>query len=143
MNMSLQLVMWTVIGGALVGAGAALLFHVNGRIAGVSGALQGTFTGPPGETGWRRAFIAGLVAGGALVALLRPDLTPVSVVPLAAVIPAGFLIGLGARLGNGCTSGHGICGVGRMSLRSITAVTMFTVTGILSLALARGLGVVS
>lgn len=112
-------------GGVLIGVAAALLMLANGRVMGVSGILDGLLRAPrSAETVWRLAFVAGLAAP-AVVALLAGRL-PVAVaagVPL--LIAGGFLVGLGSRLANGCTSGHGICGLARLSPRSAVAVITF------------------
>lgn len=119
-------------GGALIGTASIMLLWLNGRIAGISGILNGAFSQRWSETGWRVAFIAGLVAGGLFfqwatsAPLLERDDFPVWM-----TIAAGLLVGFGTRLGNGCTSGHGICGVSRLSVRSIVATMTFVLIGML------------
>ncbi|MGD1953194.1 MAG: YeeE/YedE family protein [Leptolyngbyaceae cyanobacterium] len=105
-----------LFGGMLIGLSATLLLAFNGRIAGISGIVNGAIWG--GE-GWRWLFLAGMLLGGliyeyglAAQATPRPSLAP------GAMVLGGFLVGVGTRLGNGCTSGHGVCGLGRLSLRS-------------------------
>jgi uncharacterized membrane protein YedE/YeeE len=120
------------LAGALFGAGAGLLLLVQGRIAGISGITAGVLAPRRGDVAWRVLFVCGLLAGGALAGLLVPDsIARHHALPLLQLIAAGLLIGLGASLGNGCTSGHGVCGVGRLSLRSIVAVATFTLVGAL------------
>ncbi|MFC3912405.1 YeeE/YedE family protein [Pseudaeromonas sharmana] len=120
-------------GGVLIGAAALLLLLGAGRIAGISGILSGVMLRPWSERGWRLLFVAGLIAGGWLgftwLDLPAPQLN-LADWPVLAI--AGFLVGVGARLGNGCTSGHGICGIGRLSVRSIVATLVFMTTGALT-----------
>ena len=113
-------------GGALVGLAAAILLLFHGRIAGVSGIAAGLFAKPTEASGFRLAFLAGLVATGALLARLAPgafDAGPARS-PLL-VAGAGLLVGFGSRLGGGCTSGHGVCGIARLSFRSLVATVTF------------------
>ena len=127
----------SLTGGLLIGAAASGLILFNGRIAGISGILGGLFRAGPGEFGWRVAFLTGLVAApwvyGAFVAVPSPRID----VSWPVLIAAGFLVGLGTRLGGGCTSGHGICGLSRLSPRSLTAVAVFMGTGFLTVFVAR------
>lgn len=120
-------------GGVLIGVAALLLLLGSGRIAGISGILSGVMLRPWSERGWRLLFVAGLIAGGWLgftwLDLPAPQLN-LADWPVLAI--AGFLVGVGARLGNGCTSGHGICGIGRLSVRSIVATLVFMTTGALT-----------
>ena len=118
-------------GGALIGAGSVLLLWFNGRIAGISGITNGLFSAER-RTGWRIAFLGGLIAGGLLYGWLSPiPLIVRTDFPVWLTVAAGLLVGFGTRLGNGCTSGHGICGVSRLSLRSIAATATFVVVGML------------
>ena len=131
-----------LIGGALIGLSAMLLMLLMGRIAGISGILAGCLALVGGDKAWRVAFIAGLVASpliGALVGLrLSEPLMPSS---WAVVVVAGLLVGFGTRLGGGCTSGHGVCGIARLSPRSIVATLIFMVTAMMVVFVARhGLG---
>ncbi|MGC5781599.1 YeeE/YedE family protein, partial [Methylobacterium sp. NFXW15] len=103
-------------GGAMIGASAALFLLLNGRIAGISGILGGLLAPPSRETGWRAAFVAGLVLAPLAYAGLGGSLPPVTVgASFPILVLAGLLVGFGARLGAGCTSGHGVCGIGRGS----------------------------
>jgi uncharacterized membrane protein YedE/YeeE len=128
-------------GGLLIGGAAALLLMLTGRIAGVSGMFATMVriadAGPP----WKlaAAFIVGLPIGAALTSLLvrRPDIEVTSSVPL--LIAAGLLVGFGTRLGNGCTSGHGVCGIGRLSPRSIAATLTFMAAAIVTVFIVRHL----
>jgi uncharacterized protein len=127
-------------GGLLIGLAAAGLLLLNGRIAGISGIFAGLLEPRPGDKAWRAVFIAGLIAGGASVALLRPRTFHFELArPPALLIAAGLLVGLGTRLANGCTSGHGICGVSRLSVRSLIATATFMATGALTVFVGRHL----
>ena len=127
-------------GGLLIGAAAALLIVANGSIAGISGILNGALARTRGDTAWRVAFIVGMLAGGAAFWWLTPHaFTPREGYPLHLLLPAGFLVGFGTRLGSGCTSGHGVCGLGRRSLRSLVATITFVGCGMVTVYLLRHL----
>lgn len=125
-------------GGALIGLAAVVLMIADGKVAGISGIVAGLLRRPDDGTGWRLAFLAGLLAG---VPLVTAALGNVPHVHIAASLPvlalAGLLVGYGTRLGSGCTSGHGVCGLGRLSPRSIAAVLTFLTTAILTVTLVR------
>lgn len=113
-------------GGLLIGAAATLLLAGIGRIAGVSGIAGGLLRRSPGDAAWRVLFLLGLVSGGGLYALASGAPFPIRVdVGAPLLIVAGALVGFGTRLGSGCTSGHGVCGIARLSARSITATVTF------------------
>jgi uncharacterized membrane protein YedE/YeeE len=117
-----------LLGGVLIGIAATLLLWLNGRVAGVSGITFGLLQrAPRGEAAWRVAFLAGLMGAGA-IALHVTDRVATSPVPLVVLVVAGLLVGYGTRLGGGCTSGHGVCGIGRLSKRSIVATCVFVAT---------------
>jgi len=120
-------------GGAMIGLAAVLLLKFNGRIAGISGILNGALTMQAGDRLWRILFIVGLVIGGYLYAALTGQSLisreGFSVIQLAV---AGLLVGFGTRLGSGCTSGHGVCGIARLSPRSIVATLVFLATGMVT-----------
>lgn len=117
-------------GGLLIGLSATLLLIANGRIAGISGIVGGLITPENGDAAWRGLFVAGMLIGGIAFALFTDDLSVNPQVSWPWMISAGFLVGFGTRLGSGCTSGHGVCGVGRMSQRSLVAMlTFMTVAG--------------
>lgn len=112
-------------GGALIGLAATLLLAGVGRIAGISGILGAVLARPAGPA-WRWLFLVGLVAGAAAHQWLEPGaVTPRSGFPAAILVIAGLLVGVGTRLGSGCTSGHGVCGVARLSRRSLVATLVF------------------
>jgi uncharacterized protein len=129
-----------LFGGVLIGIAAATLLVLDGRIAGVSGIVGGLM--PPRRPGvaWRAMFVAGLVVGGLCIAHFSHDpFHGLAETPVAVSIPAGLLVGLGASLGNGCTSGHGVCGVSRLSPRSIAATITFMVAGGITVFVVRHL----
>jgi uncharacterized membrane protein YedE/YeeE len=131
---------WTsaLLGGALIGLSATLLMLLLGRIAGISGIVAGAVDGPAVDKPWRLAFIAGLVAvpliANAAGFTALPPQMPVSF-SLTAV--AGLLVGVGTRLGGGCTSGHGVCGIARLSPRSLVATVIFVGTAAIVVAVMR------
>jgi uncharacterized membrane protein YedE/YeeE len=132
-----------LLGGALIGVAASVLWLGLGRIAGVSGILGGALRpGQPGdERTWRVAFLVGLPLGAAITALagFAPRVEGIASAPV--LVAAGLLVGFGTRLGNGCTSGHGVCGLPRGSLRSLVATLTFVATGMLTVFVVRhGIG---
>lgn len=128
-----------LLGGALIGLSATLLLLFNGRIAGISGIVSGAI-GLGGDGTWKRLFIAGLLVGGGLYeSAIAAQPTPVFELSPWAMIIGGFLVGIGTRLGNGCTSGHGVCGLGRFSFRSLVAVLTFLSTGFMTVFIIRHL----
>ncbi|MEO1848852.1 MAG: YeeE/YedE thiosulfate transporter family protein, partial [Pseudomonadota bacterium] len=105
----------------------------NGRIAGVSGIFGGLLNFKKGETLWRATFVVGLLAGGLVLSLAYPQAIRFEMTYSApAVMLAGLLVGIGSRMGSGCTSGHGICGIGRVSRRSLVAVPVFMISGMIA-----------
>lgn len=125
------------LGGALIGLSVLLLWLGNGRIAGISGAVGGLIRPRAGEVGWRIAFLAGLVGAPLAYALLlgRPEISIQSTYPT--LIVAGLLVGFGSRLGSGCTSGHGVAGIARLSRRSITATALFMLAAAVTVFITR------
>ena len=129
----------SLAGGMLIGLAAALLILFNGRIAGISGILGGLLRTRQGDLGWRIAFLAGLV-GTPLLYQLWQALPAVQVdAGTPALIVAGLLVGVGVRYGAGCTSGHGVCGLSRLSPRSLAATIAFMAAGFLTVYLLRHL----
>ncbi|MGK7912471.1 MAG: YeeE/YedE family protein [Synechococcus sp.] len=128
-----------LLGGILIGVSATLLLALNGRIAGISGILNGAIQFSNKDY-WQWFFLLGrLIGGGIYVYTLAPVPTPRSgFVPMSMVL-GGFLVGFGTRMGNGCTSGHGVCGLGRFSLRSLAAVLTFLATGVVTVFVIRHL----
>lgn len=125
------------IGGMALGAGSAFIAFARGRLAGVSALLRGAVEGARGDRAWRWSALAGIATAGAVAEHVAPGSLPGSDASPVVLIVAGLLVGAGARIGNGCTSGHGICGVGRASPRSIVASTLFCAVGALVVAAAR------
>lgn len=124
-------------GGLLIGAASILLLYLNGRVAGVSGIMAGAIRLRGAEGAWRRAFLAGLVFGAFIYALWQ-DPPPISITSNAPLLAAaGLLVGIGTRLGNGCTSGHGICGIGRLSVRSLVATVVFLAVAMATVYVVR------
>lgn len=127
--MTFQIPWDALFGGALVGAAGLVLMIVNGRVAGISGIISGLFTPKNAEFSWRVVFLIGMVLAGlsaSAVGFSFPDFESLAAEtsPLM-IITAGLLVGIGTKLSNGCTSGHGICGIGRLSKRSIVATLTF------------------
>lgn len=119
-----------LIGGALIGLGALLLYLFSGRIAGISGIASNALFNPDGRS-WRLAFVAGILVGPLLVGLVTSDFSYSTPELNWQLIVGGLLVGIGTGWGSGCTSGHGICGISRLSVRSITATLIFMLTGML------------
>lgn len=126
-------------GGAIIGAAAALFVALNGRIAGISGILGGLLRPAAGDIAWRVAFVSGLVAAPVLYGAFAPP-PPIRVdAGYAVLVVAGLLVGVGTRYGSGCTSGHGVCGISRVSPRSIVATLAFMAAGFATVFVARRL----
>lgn len=127
-----------LLGGLLIGTSAALFLILNGRIAGISGILGGLVHPARSEIGWRLAFLAGLLVAPLLYAPLGGVLPPITLTPsIGLLIVAGLIVGFGTRLGAGCTSGHGVCGIGRGSPRSLAATAVFMGTAIVTVFITR------
>lgn len=129
--------LWGFLGGLLIGGAASLYLLVNGRVMGISGILGGLVDGS-GRGTWteRAAFIAGLVAVPGVLGLAAGAETHLTTNWLL-IIAGGLLVGLGTRLANGCTSGHGVCGISRLSLRGIVATVFYVLAGGITMALLR------
>ncbi len=129
----------SLVGGAAIGASAVLLMASLGRIAGISGIAGSLLTGASrGDRGWRLAFVTGLVAAPLLALLLRGETgIGAAAVPWPWMAVAGLLVGFGTRLGGGCTSGHGVCGIARLSRRSLLATAVFMASGIATVFVLR------
>lgn len=136
----LSTILAPLLGGVLIGTSALLLLWLGGRIAGVSGIVGGLLTAPRSDRAWRVLFLLGLVLGGAALRLVDPAALPRDLpAPSPVVALGGLLVGWGSRAANGCTSGHGVCGLGRRSPRSLVAVVVFMSTGVLAANLLRPL----
>jgi hypothetical protein len=130
---------WAALaGGTLIGLAALLLLLCNGRIAGISGIMGGSLQPARGDLLWRVLFFFGLLTGGLVTLWWWPAALAIRIdVSTPAVILAGLLVGLGTRIGSGCTSGHGVCGVGRLAPRSIVASAVFVSTAMLTVYVVR------
>lgn len=129
---------WGVVGGLMIGSGAALYLLVNGRIMGASGILGGLVDGSGRSSAAERiSFIAGLIAVPPLLVPLYEKVDTHITQNLAVVIAAGLFVGIGTRLANGCTSGHGVCGISRFSLRGIVATVFYLIGGGLAVLIFR------
>lgn len=121
-----------LLGGLLIGAAVSLMVVFLGRITGISGIVAFSLTGLPQETCWRRAFIFGLIAAPVLWRLLLGPLPEIAIdASMSRLILAGILVGFGTRLGSGCTSGHGVCGIARLSKRSLLATVLFMISAMM------------
>ncbi len=125
-----------LIGGSLIGVAAAIAFVVHRRIAGISGILHRALDDDGGAT-FRVPFLLGLVGTGLVIAVVWPGALGAPVARPAVLAIAGLLVGLGTTLANGCTSGHGVCGIARLSPRSFVAVGVFMATAMITVAIAR------
>lgn len=141
MNFDLQESIWALSGGLLIGFSVTMMLLFRGRVTGISGIAYGFITRAQGDWAWRGLFLIGLFAGGFVLRLNLPQSleNTLNLSPFRLVI-AGLLVGYGTVLGNGCTSGHGVCGISRFSLRSITATVTFMAFGIAAVALSNWLG---
>jgi uncharacterized membrane protein YedE/YeeE len=129
----------SLAGGLLIGVATALFVLFNGRIAGISGILGGLLALPKGDSAWRVAFLLGLVASPLVFVLFQP-LPAVQVdAGTGTLVAAGLLVGLGTRYGSGCTSGHGVCGLSRLSPRSLVATAAFMLAGFATVFVVRHL----
>jgi uncharacterized protein len=141
-GMALHTFLSALAGGGLIGLAASVLLIASGRVAGISGILGGLLVPTRGDTSWRVLFTLGLLAAGAVAAYVLPDSLGSSPRSLPLLALAGLMVGVGTRLGNGCTSGHGVCGISRLSPRSLLATVTFIATGMLVVRLISALGAV-
>ncbi len=124
---------YAILGGVLIGGGSSLLLLFKGRVFGVSGVIGGVLRPRQGDVQWRLAVLSGLVVGGAILRMTSVGAFDASYPrPAVVAVVAGLLVGFGTRLGNGCTSGHGVCGISRFSVRSIAATLVFVLSGMLT-----------
>ena len=138
--MSLSTYLPPLLGGALIGAAATLILLGLGRVAGIAGIYGGLWQRQTHDRTWRLAFVAGLLVAGLIGALVAPAAIAASPASTGMVAVAGLLVGVGTRLGSGCTSGHGVCGISRLSIRSLVATVTFIAAGVVTVALVRALG---
>ena len=128
-----------LIGGATIGLSAVVLMLFMGRIAGISGIVNGLFNREPNQLLWRLLFVVGLVIGPLIASQLGFSLPQQINLSWSTVIIGGLLVGIGTNLSSGCTSGHGICGMGRFSIRSILATGIFMAVALLTVYVSRHL----
>ena len=127
-----------LLGGGLIGLASVLLMLLNGRVAGISGIVGGALAMSAGDKVWRLAFIAGLIVAPIVIGLFgHPLPEPQMPASWLLIVAAGILIGFGARYGGGCTSGHGVCGIARLSARSLAATAIFMVSAIIVVVIIR------
>ncbi len=128
-----------LLGGALIGLAASALMLLTGRIAGISGIFGGLLQPAARDRNWRLAFVAGLIAAPLIAAFATASPLPVPTMPssLILIAIAGLLVGFGSRMGGGCTSGHGVCGIARLSARSMVATLIFMAAAIATVAIVR------
>lgn len=126
-------------GGIVIGAAAAMLVLLNGRIAGVAGIIGGVLRPAGGDMAWRLAFIIGLLVAPAIYVLLAEPVPPTIEAGYPVLLAAGLLVGAGTRYGSGCTSGHGVCGLSRLSPRSLAATITFMLAGFATVYAVRHL----
>ncbi|WP_332878643.1 YeeE/YedE family protein [Massilia sp. S19_KUP03_FR1] len=129
----------SLAGGILIGLAAALFLLFNGRIAGISGILGGLLQRPAGDMAWRIAFLLGLVGAPPVYGIVAPLPTVQVDAGTATLVVAGLLVGIGTRYGSGCTSGHGVCGLSRGSMRSLVATAAFMTAGFVTVFTLRHL----
>lgn len=126
------------IGGALIGLSAVMLMALNGRIAGISGVFSGSVFAERGDKFWRVLFVIGLIAAPVLWTLVQGGQPKFEITDnWSLIIAGGLLVGFGTRLGSGCTSGHGVCGLSRLSPRSMASVGLFMAAGMITVAVAK------
>jgi uncharacterized membrane protein YedE/YeeE len=126
-----------ILGGSLIGLSAVLLMAFHGRIAGMTGILSGAIM-PKGDAGWRITFLVGAIAAPVLLTIMSGQPLPFAAeIPSWAIVMSGLLVGVGVTLGGGCTSGHGVCGIARLSTRSIVATGTFMATTLITVFVIR------
>lgn len=136
--MDLSQTLVSLAGGGLIGLAVTLMLLFNGRVTGISGIVAASFSTSVREGWWRWMLIAGLIAGGSVMHLIRPELfTNTSGRGEGLIVVAGLLVGYGTVMGGGCTSGHGICGLSRLSIRSLAATLTFMLFGFLAVQAVR------
>ena len=129
----MESILKALAGGAIIGTAVTLMLWLNGRVTGISGIINGALCRPRKDSLWRYTFLAGLLAGGGVLYAVNPAVfenTTARSLPEVAV--AGILVGFGTVLGSGCTSGHGVCGISRWSIRSIVATIVFIASGVVA-----------
>lgn len=134
---------FALVGGMIIGLAVSIMLLFNGRVTGISGIINGLFSPQKNDILWRLTFIFGLFIGGILAKEVIPTaFTGGLSTPTWTIIVAGLLVGFGTIMGSGCTSGHGVCGISRLSVRSILSTVTFIAAGILAVVVLRSLGVI-
>jgi uncharacterized membrane protein YedE/YeeE len=133
-----------LLGGVVIGGAVSLMLLLNGRVTGISGIINGLLSPVKGDTGWRLLFVLGLVLGGFALRVLHPEVFSGQLdTGLESTVVAGLLVGFGTVMGSGCTSGHGVCGISRLSPRSLVATMAFIAAGMMAVVLFKSLGILS
>ncbi len=131
-----------LVGGLVIGLAVSLMLYLNGRVTGISGIIYGTLNPHKNDMQWRYFFAAGLFLGGVFLKIFKSDLFSGALpTDVSTVVVAGLLVGFGTILGSGCTSGHGVCGISRLSPRSLVATIVFIFAGVLSVFVFKKIGV--
>ncbi len=130
-----------LLGGVIIGIAVSLMLFLNGRVTGISGIINGAIAPAKGDTSWRVLFVVGLLLGGLTLKALSPAVFSSGLkTETWTTVVAGLLVGFGTILGSGCTSGHGVCGISRMSPRSVVATVVFIAAGVIAVAIFKKLG---
>ncbi|MDD4975741.1 MAG: YeeE/YedE thiosulfate transporter family protein [Bacteriovorax sp.] len=133
---------YALAGGMIIGLSVSIMLLFNGRVTGICGIVNGLITPQKGDTAWRFTFILGLIGGGLLLKVIAPQVfSGALTTPTSTVVAAGLLVGFGTTMGSGCTSGHGVCGISRLSPRSIVATLIYVGAGMLAVYVYRKLGI--
>ncbi len=136
--MSFNSILLPLMGGGLIGIAVTIMLLFNGRVTGISGIIASSLAKPTRDGVWRYLFLGGILTGGFVMQMMRPEFFEnLSERSTGIVLIAGLLVGYGTVMGSGCTSGHGVCGMSRLSIRSIVATLIFMLTGFLSVQLVR------
>lgn len=136
--MEMSSLFFSLIGGVLIGIAVSVMLLFNGRVTGVSGIIAASLSKPNKNELWRLMFLAGMIMGGIVMYFLRPDFfNNLSDRTITQVLVAGLLVGYGTVMGSGCTSGHGVCGVSRFSIRSVFATLTFMLFGFITVQVVR------
>ena len=131
----------SLLGGIVIGLATSILLLFKGRVFGISGIIGGIVKPVKGDIAWRAAILSGLIGGGVLMFFLYPNAFPQTDSNFVRYVIAGLLVGFGTQLGGGCTSGHGVCGISRLSPRSLLATVTFILSGVATVAVLNWMGV--
>jgi uncharacterized membrane protein YedE/YeeE len=133
---------YALIGGMIIGCSVSIMLLFNGRVTGISGIVNGILSPEKGDNAWRFTFVLGLLVGGLLLKIIAPQAFDGALATsTSSVVVAGILVGFGTIMGSGCTSGHGVCGISRLSIRSIIATLTFISAGVITVLIVKKLGV--